>query len=78
MYRDFWVPYAAEMNASSPSETVTLHGLEANWLFIMGLQVFFQIYMICVCVLLDKKHHRVLTGRKFFTAELSSARPKSE
>jgi hypothetical protein len=79
MHRDFWPPYAAERNGATAIETVSLRLFDTGWLGLRdAVPVFLELYMICVCALLDKKYHRVRTGRKFFTAELSSARSTSE
>jgi hypothetical protein len=80
VHRDFWVPYVTGKNLPIPSETVSPHLFDFNWINPIkdAVPVFHELFMICACALLDKKYHRVRTGRKFFTAELSSARPKSE
>jgi hypothetical protein len=55
------VPYAAEYQSNV--------GFGLNWLLLAVNAFAVEGSLLCLSLLLDKKHYRVQTGRKFFAAE---------
>ncbi len=75
VYGDFWAAFAAGSTAS-----ITLDGLlplvaDPALFVIAACQFSLEICMLCMCVLLDTKHH-TNTGRKFYVAEPSASSQK--
>ncbi len=75
VYGDFWAAFAASSTGS-----ITLDGMSPlvvdPALFVIAVcQFSLEMCMLCMCVLLDTKHH-AHTGRKFYVAESSPSSQK--
>jgi hypothetical protein len=69
LYREFYVPYTAARQTMFPH----IVEVDASWIMFACSAFAVEAALLCLCLLLDKKHLRVQTGRKFFVAESVTA-----
>ena len=72
LYREHIQPYRAESSVSILARDHRLP-IDSDWILYAASNIVFESVLLCLSLLLDKKHHRVQTGRKFFVAESLAA-----
>ena len=75
VHGDFWAAFAADSSGTMTLDGVSPLVVEPAWFVIAACQFSLEICMLCICVLLDTKHH-THTGRKFYVAEPSASSEK--
>jgi len=71
MYTQFYLPYRAELDPISQSilyKTIS----QTSFFIIFAGYFFLSSSQLCVCILLEKRHHLKRTGRKFYTVDRAS------
>jgi hypothetical protein len=72
LYREHIQPYYNETRVGSLARSHR-QPIDSEWILFAAANLVSESGLLCVCLLLDKKHHRVQTGRKFCVAESLTA-----
>ena len=69
IYQQYWLPYLADRTPRDSDVVVDI--FHSSFFVICSCRYILMGGQVCVCTLLDQKHHVTHTGRKFFVAEAS-------
>jgi hypothetical protein len=70
MYSAYWIPHLAE-RTMRPSVVVDI--FESAWFVLAVCHYLILCAQVCVGLLMDKRHHARITGRKLFEKGPASA-----
>jgi len=71
IYTQFYLPYRAELAAPSQGALSSVFS-QTSWFVILAGCIVLSNSQLCVCILLEKRHHLKRTGRKFYTVDRAS------